>query len=246
LINDLKEHFMRILITGGSRGIGRACVERFTSPQNKVAFIYRSSCDAAKETAEKYGALPICADLSVSAEAKKAVETAVKELGGIDVLINNAGISQIKLFTDITDDDWRAMIDTNLSSAFYTTRAALPYMISQKSGRIINVGSMWGKVGASCEVHYSASKSALRGFTMALAKEVGPSGITVNAIEPGVIMTDMCASFDEETLSVLKDETPLCRLGEPCDVAALAEFLASEGASFITGQIIGVDGGFAI
>lgn len=237
---------MRILITGGSRGIGRACVERFTSPQNKVAFIYRSSCDAAKEIAEKYGALPICADLSVSAEAKKAVETAVKELGGIDVLINNAGISQIKLFTDITDDDWRAMIDTNLSSAFYTTRAALPYMISQKSGRIINVGSMWGKVGASCEVHYSASKSALRGFTMALAKEVGPSGITVNAIEPGVIMTDMCASFDEETLSALKDETPLCRLGEPCDVAALAEFLASEGASFITGQIIGVDGGFAI
>ena len=221
-------------------------VERFSTPENKVAFLYRSSHAEAKALADACGAIAICSDLCNADVAKVAAEGAISRLGGIDVLINNAGISQIKLFTDITDADWQTMIDTNLSSAFYVTRAALPAMIAQKSGRIINIGSMWGKVGASCEVHYSASKSALRGFTMALAKEVGPSGITVNAIEPGVIMTDMCASFDNETLSALADETPLCRLGKPEDVAALAEFLASEEASFITGQIIGVDGGFAI
>ena len=237
---------MKILITGGSRGIGRAMVEAFSSPENKVAFIYRSNHDAANELCEKFGAIAICADISKPEETKRAVEEAISALGGIDVLINNAGISQIKLFTDITDEDWQTMIDTNLSSVFFVTRAILPYMISQKSGRIINIGSMWGKVGASCEVHYSASKAAIRGMTLALAKEVGPSGITVNAIEPGVIMTDMCSGFDEETLISLADETPLCRLGSPSDVAGLARFLASDEASFITGQIIGVDGGFAL
>ena len=237
---------MRILITGGSRGIGRAMVERFSSPENKIAFIYRSNHSAANELCEKYGAFSICADISTPDEAKKATEEAALRLGGIDVLVNNAGISQIKLFTDITNEDWQTMINTNLSSAFYVTRSALPYMISQKSGRIINIGSMWGKVGASCEVHYSASKSALRGMTVALAKEVGPSRITVNCIEPGVILTDMCADFDEQTLKSLSDETPLCRLGTPSDVAELVYFLASDKASFITGQIIGVDGGFAI
>ena len=237
---------MKILITGGSRGIGKALVERFSTPENPVAFIYRSSHEAAKELSERYGAIAICADVSDPTEAKNAATKALEALGGIDVLINNAGISQIKLFSDITDEDWDKMMDTNLSSAFYLTRAILPAMISQKSGRIINIGSMWGKTGASCEVHYSASKAALRGMTMALAKEVGPSGITVNAIEPGVIMTDMCAGFDEQTLSSLADETPLCRLGQPSDVSELAYFLASDKASFITGQIIGVDGGFAI
>jgi 3-oxoacyl-[acyl-carrier protein] reductase len=237
---------MKILITGGSRGIGKAMVERFSSPENKVAFIYKSNHEAANELCRKCGAVAVCADISNPEEAKRAANEAVEALGGIDVLINNAGKAQIKLFTDITDEDWQSMIDTNLSSVFYLTRAALPYMISQKNGRIINIGSMWGKVGASCEVHYSASKAALRGMTLALAKEVGPSGITVNAIEPGVIMTDMCADFDEETLKELADETPLCRLGKPCEVAELAYFLASDKASFITGQIIGVDGGFAL
>lgn len=242
----VKGVFMNILISGGSRGIGRACVERFSSPENKIAFIYKSSHDSAKQLAEALGAIPICADISKPDDTNRALGEAVSVLGSIDVLVNNAGISQIKLFTDITNSDWRAMIDNNLSSAFYLTRAVLPHMIAQKSGRIINIGSMWGKTGASCEVHYSATKAALRGFTMALAKEVGPSGITVNAIEPGVIMTDMCESLDNETLSALAEETPLCRLGKPNDVAALAYFLASDGASFITGQIIGVDGGFAI
>ena len=237
---------MRILITGGSRGIGKALVERFSTPENKVAFIYRSSHAEAKALADSCGAIAICADLSDAKTAKVATEEAISRLGGIDVLVNNAGISQIKMFTDITDEDWQTMIDTNLSSVFYVTRAALPSMISQKNGRIINIGSMWGKVGASCEVHYSATKAAIRGMTMALAKEVGPSGITVNAIEPGVIMTDMCADFDENTLTELRYETPLCRLGTPKDVADTAYFLASDHASFITGQIIGVDGGFAV
>ena len=237
---------MKILITGGSRGIGRACVERFCTPDNTVAFIYKSNHEAAKDLSNQTGALSFCGDLSNAENAKKAIFDAIETLGGIDVLINNVGISQIKLFTDISDEDWQTMLNTNLSSAFYATRAALPSMISQKSGRIINIGSMWGKTGASCEVHYSASKAALRGFTMALAKEVGPSGITVNAIEPGVILTDMNSLLDENTLQELCNSTPLCRLGKPNEVAALACFLASDDASFITGQIIGVDGGFAI
>ena len=237
---------MKILITGGSRGIGRACVEQFASAGHKVAFIYRSSHDASEELAHRCGALPFCADLSKADKAKKAVDTAIKALGGIDVLINNAGISQIKAFADISDEDWQTMIDTNLSSMFYTTKAALPYMINQKSGRIINIGSMWGKTGASCEVHYSASKAGVRGLTMALAKELGPSGITVNAIEPGVIDTEMNSELDENTLRELCEQTPLCRIGNAEDVASLASFLASDSASFITGQIIGVDGGFAV
>ena len=237
---------MRVLISGGSRGIGRACVEKFIQNGDSVAFIYKSNHESARLVATEFGVHAICADLSTSDGATLAVRKAIEDLGGIDVLINNAGISQIKLFNDITDSDWANMINTNLSSAFYLTRAALPFMISQKNGRIINVGSMWGKVGASCEVHYSASKAALRGMTMALAKEVGPSGITVNAIEPGVIATEMNSALSEEILAELTEETPLCRIGTPEDVASLALFLASEGASFITGQIIGVDGGFAI
>lgn len=237
---------MKVLVTGGSRGIGAACVRAFCQRGDSVAFLYRANHARAEALVAQTGAIAVCADLSDAASATVAVQTATEQLGGIDVLVNNAGIAQIKLFGDITDGDWRSMIDTNLGSAFYVTREATKTMIAQHSGSIINIGSMWGKVGASCEVHYSAAKAGLRGFTMALAKELGPSDITVNCIEPGVIDTEMNASLDEETRRELCESTPMCRLGKPEEVAAVACFLASKDASFITGQIIGVDGGFAI
>lgn len=237
---------MNILITGGSRGIGAACVRAFCRRGDRVAFIYHQSEIAAKDLANETGAIAICADVTDSSAVSEAVTYAEKALGSIDVLVNNAGIAQMKLFTDLTDEDWRRMIDTNLSGVFYVTRAVAKGMIRQQNGRIVNIGSMWGKVGASCEVHYSAAKAGLRGFTMALAKELGPSSITVNCIEPGVIDTEMNAALDEETRSSLCEETPLCRLGRPEEIAEAVCFFASEGASFITGQILGVDGGYAI
>lgn len=237
---------MNVLITGGSRGIGAACVRKFTQEGHRVVFFYRSSHDHARTLACETGALAICADVSSPARVDAAVEQALDVMGSIDVLVNNAAISQIKLFTDLSDGDWRTMMATNLDGAFYVTRAVARHMVSNKSGRIVNIGSMWGKVGASCEVHYSASKAALRGMTMALAKELGPSNITVNCIEPGVIDTEMNAALDEASKQALCDETPLCRMGRAEEVADAVLFLSSDRASFITGQILGVDGGFAV
>ena len=236
----------RVLISGGSRGIGRALCESFAESGCKVAFIYKRSDEMATEVASLTGALAIKADVSQPRGVLDAVKKAYDYLGGFDVLVNNAAISQIKLFTDTTDEDFSNIINTNLGGAFYLSREVARYMIREKSGTIINIGSMWGKCGASCEVAYSASKAALRGMTMALAKELGPSGITVNCIEPGLIKTEMNSSLDEDTVRGICEDTPLMRIGEPRDVASLALFLASSGASFITGQCIGVDGGLAI
>ena len=231
-----------VLVSGGTRGIGRAIVTAFAESGCRVFFLYNKSDALARELEASLGAVGIKCDVSDAEQVKKAVEIA----GDVDVLVNNAGISSIGLFTDLSDSEWRRVIDINLSSAFYLSRAVAPSMINKKCGRIINIGSMWGKTGASCEVAYSATKAGLRGFTMSLAKELGPSGITVNCIEPGVIDTEMNASLGEDAIDALVDETPLCRIGDPADVANAALFLASNGASFITGQTIGVDGGYAI
>lgn len=232
-------------MTGGARGIGAEAVRHFSARGDAVAFIYRSSDDAAKRLCMESGAFCVRADIASAEEAERASAECLEYLGGADILINNAGIAQIKLFDEITDLEWRRMIDTDLSGAFYVTRRVATVMLRAHYGRIINIGSMWGRVGASCEVHYSAAKAGLRGFTASLAKELAPSGITVNCVEPGVICTDMNASLSEETLKELAQETPVGRLGTPEDVVNAIDFFASDAASFITGQFLGVDGGFA-
>ena len=233
-----------VLITGGSRGIGAGAVRAFSNAGYRVAFFYLNSEASASALAAETGACAIRCDVRDSASVSCAVAQAQRVLSHIDVLINNAGVAQQKLFTDITDEDWRTMLDTHLTGTFLLSRAVLPGMISRRHGRIINVGSIWGQVGASCEVHYSAAKAGLIGLTRALAKEVAPSGVTVNCVCPGVIATDMLASFTEEDLAVLCEETPVGRLGTPEDVARTLVFLAEESAGFITGQVIGVNGGF--
>ncbi len=239
---------MNVLITGGSRGIGAACVKAFTDRGDRVAFLYRTaSSEVVKKLERETGAIGICADVGDADAVRNAVKAVSDLFGGqIDVLVNNAGIAQIKLFTDLTDEDWRRMIATNLDGAFYVSREVSRLMIRAQRGRIVNVGSMWGKCGASCEVHYSAAKAGLRGLTMALAKELGPSHITVNCVEPGVIETEMNAALDARTKQELCDQTPLCRMGTPQEVAEAILFLASDNAAFITGQVLGVDGGYAI
>ena len=239
-------NLQRVLVTGGSRGIGKAIVSGFINSGCQVAFIYEKTDKAADDVVIETGAYAIKCDVSDPYLVSAAVESAVEAMGGIDVLVNNAAISQIGLLSDMSDDEWARIMGVNLSGTFYVTREVSKYMIAQHGGRIINIGSMWGKTGASCEVAYSATKAGIRGFTMALAKELGPSGVTVNCIEPGLINTDMNASLSDDTIEELVEETPLCRLGDPADVANAVLFLASDKASFITGQIIGVDGGYAI
>ena len=235
-----------VFITGGSRGIGACAVKAFAEAGYKVAFTYLKSENEALCLSKSTGALAIKADASSSKEMSDAIKRAYEELGHIDILINNVGISEFSLFTDISDDMWHRMIDTNLSSAFYASRAVLPQMINRKDGCIINVSSMWGQVGASCEVHYSASKAGLIGLTKALAKEVAPSGIRVNCVAPGAIDTEMNACLSDEAIEQIKNETPLGRLGTPEEIANILLFLADERSSFITGQIIGANGGMII
>ncbi len=235
-----------VLITGGSRGIGRAMVELFSKNGYAVAFTYKSSESEAKSLAESAGALAVRADSTSESDILSAVKTAEAKLGKIDCLINNAGISAFSLFTDIKLEEWNEMISTNLTGAFLYSKAVIPGMLSRKYGRIINITSMWGLFGSSCEVHYSTAKAGLIGMTKALAKELGPSGITVNAIAPGVICTDMNKMLSDDDITALREETPLMRIGEPCEVAEAALFLAGEGASFITGDVLNVSGGYVI
>lgn len=236
----------RVLISGGSRGIGRAMVKLFSENGYKVAFTYLNSEREALLLEEETGAMAIKADCRKEADIISAVAIANERLSGIDCLINNAAISRFSLLTDITLDEWNDIMSVNLTAPFLYSREVGRLMISEKRGRIINISSVWGLVGASCESAYSAAKAGLIGLTRALAKELGPSGITVNAIAPGVINTEMNSSLGKETLDALADETPLCRIGEPDEVAALALYLCSDTAGFITGEVINVSGGFVI
>ena len=234
-----------VLITGSSRGIGAETARLFAKKGYNVFINYHKSEKSALALLDElkdYSVHLVKADVSKSDEVKKMFS----EIPGIDILVNNAGIAQTRLFTDITDDDWNNMISSNLSSAFYCCREALPYMIRQHFGRIINISSMWGQVGGSCEVHYSASKAGIIGLTKALAMEEGLSGITVNCIAPGVIKTDMTSNLSEDDFTALKNETPTNSIGTPFDVARTVLFLASDNSSFITGQVLGVNGGFVV
>ena len=235
-----------VLITGGSRGIGRAAVKLFSKNGYRVAFTYKSSEEEAKALARECGALAIKADSESESDIISTVSLVESELGGIDILINNAAVSSFSLLTDISLAEWRRVVDTSLTGAFLYSREALRSMIRKKWGRIVNVSSMWGLVGSSCEVHYSAAKAGLIGFTKALAKEVGPSGITVNAVAPGVIDTDMNSSLSDEELSALCDETPVSRIGSPEEVAKAIYFLAGDDSSFVTGEILNISGGFVV
>lgn len=238
---------MNILITGGSRGIGAQAVKTFAKEGNRVAFFYNKSVQAARKLASYTGATAIKCDVSDYQEVNAACKRVLDEFGGrLDCLILNAGIADYNLITDIGVDRWKQVIDTNLNSAYYCLDSLLSSMISEHVGSIIIVSSMWGQVGASCEVAYSVSKAGLIGLTKALAKEVGPSGIRVNCIAPGMIDTAMNSSVDEAVQAEIIDETPLMRIGKIDDVTGLMEFLADDKSSFITGQIIGVNGGLVI
>ena len=235
-----------VLINGGSRGIGAAMVRRFASGGFRVAFTYKNSDDAARLLSIETGALAIRADSASEEDIVNAVKTAEEKLGNIEILINNAAVSSFSLITDVSLEAWRSMFSVNLDAAFLYSKATLPNMIKNKFGRIINISSMWGITGSSCEVCYSSTKAALIGFTKALAKEVGPSLITVNAIAPGLIETDMNAALSDEDKAALIEETPLMRIGKTNDVAEAAFFLASDAASFITGEVMNVSGGFVV
>lgn len=239
------------LVTGGSRGIGAACVELLAREGWSVAFFSRGGRE---QTGLRTQALRgkgmdvswYACDVSSPEEVQSAMKKALSDLRHVDLLVNNAAIAHIGLFTDTTEEQWRRMFAVNVDGAYRCTRAVLPGMISRGKGAIVNISSMWGEVGASCEVAYSSSKAALIGMTRALAKELGPSGIRVNCITPGVIDTDMNAALDADTRQALMDETPLGRLGTPEEVARAVAFLAGEEASFITGQVLGVSGGFVM
>lgn len=240
-----------VLITGASRGIGAACACRFAAAGYNVMIHYHQNKTAAQAVLQKIQksgghAAIFAADLADAKQAEALVSATEELFGGADAVVNNAGIALFKMFCDTTGEDWNRIFSVNLAGAVNVTRAALPYMIHQKKGRIVNLSSIWGITGASCEVAYSASKAAVIGFTKALAKELGPSGILVNCVAPGVIDTDMNAALDAEAINALKEETPLEKIGRPEDIAETVFFLAGEANQFITGQVISPNGGIVI
>lgn len=233
-----------VWITGGSRGIGAACVRAFSRDGWRVAFTYRHADEQAAALSEETGALALRADAEDADAVCAAYERICAQLGAPEAVVCNAGVAQQKMFQDLTDGDWQHMLDVNLMGAVRAIRAALPAMLHEKRGSIVTVSSVWGQSGASCESHYAASKAALIGLTKSLALELGPSGVRVNCVAPGVIDTDMNAMHSAETMQELAEQTPLCRIGTADEVADSILYLCSERASFITGQVIGVTGGF--
>ena len=230
----------QIVITGGSRGIGAAAVELFAARGHQVTFLYEKDHASAAAVAEKTGATAICCDVSDSA----AVKAAFEKIGDVDVLICNAGLCHYGLMSMVEESTWDRLFDVNVKGMYLCINGAMPSFLKKQSGCIITVSSMWGQVGASCEAAYSATKGAVIALTKALAQELGPSGIRVNCIAPGVILTDMCAGLDQETLDGLAEDTPVGRNGRPEDVAKAMEYLTE--ATFVTGQVIPVNGGYVI
>ncbi|MCI5484890.1 MAG: SDR family oxidoreductase [Clostridiales bacterium] len=231
---------MTTVITGGSRGIGAAAVELFAARGDRVYFLYEKDHAAAKAVAEKTGAQAICCDVADG----DAVRAVFSQIGDVDILVNNAGICYYGLMSQMSGEQWDRIFDVNVKGIFHCVNAAMPAFLKKQRGCVINVSSMWGRVGASCEAAYSATKGAVIALTKALAKELGPSGIRVNAVAPGVILTDMCANVDPEILEEMAEDTPVCRNGRPMDVARAMEYLAN--ADFVTGHILNVDGGYVI
>ena len=229
-----------VVITGGSRGIGAAAVRLFAQMGHRVTFLYEKEHDAARAVAEATGATPICCDVANTA----AVREAFRQIPDVDILICNAGIVHYGLMSQMPEDAWDRIFDVNVKGIYTCVNAAMPAFLKKHSGCIITVSSMWGQVGASCEAAYSATKGAVIALTKALAQELGPSGIRVNCVAPGVILTDMCASVSPETLEQLRDETPVGRNGTAEDVAKAFAYLAE--AEFVTGQVLAVNGGYVI
>ena len=236
------------LVTGGAKGIGAAIVKKLCKDGYSVAINYNKSEQRALSlcsfcASEGFTALPVRCDVSSSSEVEKMFTEIEEKLGSVEVLVNNAGISLWGLFDTVTDEQWAEIIGTNLTGTFNCTRRAVPAMLKNKYGRIINISSVWGQEGASCEAAYSASKAGVIGLTKALAKEYAPSGITVNCICPGVIDTDMMSRFSDEEKAELCEDIPAGRMGSPEEVAEAVSFFASENSSYVTGQILGVNGG---
>ena len=237
------------IVTGASRGIGREIAKSLAKQNIKVIANYNNSEEKAIELKKELEAEGIMidivkADVSQREEIRNLVKYVIEEYGKIDILINNAGISEYKLFTDETDEDWNRVINTNLYSAFATSQEVIPNMIKNKNGCIINISSVWGMVGASMEVLYSVSKAGIDGLTKALAKELGPSNIRVNAIAPGIVDTDMCKNFTKEELEDIKEEIPLERIGKVKDISKCINWLIDD--NYTTGQIISINGGWII
>ena len=237
------------LVTGASGGIGRAIALRLAQDGYAVAVHCHRNRERAQAVCDEIVAMNGCAqvfvcDIADAAAVTDMIRAIEDSLGSVTALVNNAGIAQQKLFTDLSVEEWRRMMAIHVDGAFFTSRAVLPAMIREHRGAIVNISSMWGQTGGSCEVHYSTAKAALIGLTKALAKEVGPSGVRVNCVAPGVILTDMCATVDPEVLAEMAGDTPVGRNGKPEDVAKAMEYLAE--ATFITGQILPVNGGYVI